>query len=126
MKLKFFLFILGIQIFIFSQSCKVVEPPKKIVRYIGGDTGYYNWNSPKKSIVRAQYYVIIAGFPDSEEAMDFKTRMTLKGYPVVLLPPENGRIRVSAGSYAFKENAEKMRDKYARENLGIKPWILIR
>lgn len=110
---------------IFTLSCKVTERYSGH-RYLQDDVGYYNWDNKFQDSEKAKYYVIVGSFPEIEEVLKFKNELELKNYPVVILPIENGRIRVSVGVYSFKSNAEKIKKDFKEKNPTIIPWILIR
>lgn len=105
-------------------SCKIYRGGTK--QYVGDKDGYYNWDLKLSSSGLAKYYVIVGSFPDEDSAQQLKEKLNLNGYPAIILPQENGKIRVSLGVYAFKDNAEKMKESYAKKNPGVKPWIFSR
>lgn len=68
-------------------------------------------------------YNLIAGcFSIESNATNFVADLNSKGYSSGIVDKKNGLFRVSAGSYATKDEAESALDKF--ENAGFSGWIL--
>ena len=105
-------------------ACTVTRYPAKT--YLRDSTGYYNWDNIVDDSQKAKYYVIVGSFPEMDDAVKFKNKLEIQAYPVVILPIEDGKIRVSLGVYAYKANAEKIKNEYKLKNPDMIPWIMIK
>ncbi len=81
----------------------------------------------KKDIVTQQpedkYFIIAGSFTKIKRAEKFCKEMVSKGFSPVILEKQNGRIRISIGSFAHRNEANSYLDEYKQKS-ELDLWIL--